>query len=508
MENKILVGYKLMVRKALEGGLFYHQAEVMASRQCKKTGSTEYYVHYVEFNKRLDEWVGLECCDTNTIQMVGVAKAHQSSSNIKNLTKSEPREKKKRPVTKSTGRKNRTNKSDVSIIVENQNENLSDANLNGDADDRSTDASLRSEPIESGLKEENEAKEFEKLRRGGSMTQRTEEISRVKNFEYLQMGRHVVRTWYFSPYPEELVSQSDTLYICEFCLFYFANRDCLARHRKRCNAVGPVGKEIYRHGPHAFWELDGHRHKTYCRNLCLLSKLFLDHKTLFYDVDPFMFYLLTEQDSHGCHLLGYFSKEKESAEHYNVACILTLPQHQRKGYGRLLIEFSYLLTKREGTVGSPEKPLSDLGLLSYRSYWSETIVALLLDTNRASNRASPSNSAASNTASICTMSVEQISKATGITTDDIVHTLQAMDAVKYHRGQHIIVLSDKHIKDYERIKSSDFSESAGEVLKNKKDCHQNVDATTCKPPNKRLRIEPKALEWTPPVFTASQLRFL
>ena len=33
-------------------------------------------------------------------------------------------------------------------------------------------------------------------------------------------------------------------------------------------------------------------------------------------------------------------QEKESSEDYNVACILTLPPYQRKGYGRLLIEFS------------------------------------------------------------------------------------------------------------------------------------------------------------------------
>ena len=39
--------------------------------------------------------------------------------------------------------------------------------------------------------------------------------------------------------------------------------------------------------------------QVYCQSLCLLSKLFLDHKTLYYDVDPFLFYVLTEKDSEG-----------------------------------------------------------------------------------------------------------------------------------------------------------------------------------------------------------------
>ena len=95
---------------------------------------------------------------------------------------------------------------------------------------------------------------------------------------------------------------------------------------------------------------------------------------------------MCEYDDVGFHIVGYFSKEKESSEDYNVACILTLPPYQRKGFGKLLIEFSYELSKFEGKSGSPEKPLSDLGLLSYRSFWTHAILSVLLDVqNKASS---------------------------------------------------------------------------------------------------------------------------
>jgi len=46
---------------------------------------------------------------------------------------------------------------------------------------------------------------------------------------------------------------------------------------------------------------------------------------------------MTIRDDRGYHIVGYFSKEKDSIQNYNLACILTLPQYQRKGYGKLLI---------------------------------------------------------------------------------------------------------------------------------------------------------------------------
>lgn len=56
------------------------------------------------------------------------------------------------------------------------------------------------------------------------------------------------------------------------------------------------------------FEVDGNEYKIYSQNLCLLAKLFLDHKTLYYDVEPFLFYVLTTNDASGCHFVGYFSK--------------------------------------------------------------------------------------------------------------------------------------------------------------------------------------------------------
>ncbi|KAL9945112.1 hypothetical protein ACHAQF_006029 [Verticillium nonalfalfae] len=238
----------------------------------------------------------------------------------------------------------------------------------------------------------------------------------ASQIECIEFGGWEIDTWYAAPYPEEY-SRNRILYICEFCLKYM-NSDYVAwRHKLKCPAKHPPGDEIYRHGSISVFEVDGRKNPVYCQNLCLLAKLFLGSKTLYYDVEPFLFYVLCEYDDLGYHFVGYFSKEKRASSQNNVSCILTLPIHQRKGYGNLLIDFSYLLTRVEKKTGSPEKPLSDMGLVSYRNYWRLVMCQYLLKRwdGGGEDRGSPVG-----------LSFRQISDDTGLTPDDVISALEGL----------------------------------------------------------------------------------
>uniref|UniRef100_A0A0R3RTB1 Histone acetyltransferase n=1 Tax=Elaeophora elaphi TaxID=1147741 RepID=A0A0R3RTB1_9BILA len=219
---------------------------------------------------------------------------------------------------------------------------------------------------------------------------------------------------YTSPFPLELVRKGH-IYICEKCLDFKESKETLERHTRKCWMNFPPGDEIFRQDDISLFEVDGNIAKGYSQNLCLLAKLFIDHKTLFYDVEPFLFYVLTVWDSTGCHLAGYFSKQKCSLEN-NLSCILTLPSYQNKGYGRFLIDFSFLLSRREGTTGTPERPLSDMGNLAYKSYWRSIVLEYFKR---------PS------CASISVLTLADIAKTTGVSVEDIMQTMKDLKMLHF-----------------------------------------------------------------------------
>ncbi|KAK3816172.1 MAG: acyl-CoA N-acyltransferase [Benniella sp.] len=202
-----------------------------------------------------------------------------------------------------------------------------------------------------------------------------EGMPRVRNVEWILYAGYDIATWYYSPFPEEY-QDCQRLFICEYCLKYIRQVESFLHHNKSCKRKRPPGTVVYSKGINKIYKVDGKSHKLYCQNLSLLAKLFLDNKTLYFDIHGFHFFVLTEVrgGDRADVPVGFFSKEIVSYDGYNLACILILPPFQRKSYGKLLIEFSYELTKIEGKVGSPEKPLSDLGKLGYVSYWTTAIL--------------------------------------------------------------------------------------------------------------------------------------
>ena len=489
-------------------------AEILSLRHLSN-GETLYYVHFIDYNKRLDEWVGQERLDLKKMQLPKkevkspvknggsrpcspsdrlevpdfdlMGDSSQGDSSTQNgfrnreillLDNGMPGSGVPSPVSSqvlSSGPKKILHPLSSSSQSRKRKHTTS-MNQQTSSTTPATPTSISSTPgtastpipLSMMMDEESQDSLLPNVSAGGSgavVAPRStgslaahnpdDMVTRIKNIDMIELGKHRIKPWYFSPYPQELTNLP-CIYLCEFCLKYMKSRKCLQRHSEKCCLRHPPGNEIYRKASISFFEIDGRKNKAYAQNLCLLAKCFLDHKTLYYDTDPFLFYIMTLFDNRGFHIVGYFSKEKESSEDYNVACILTLPPYQRMGYGKLLIEFSYELSKFEGKTGSPEKPLSDLGLLSYRSYWSETILEILLNLKTQEGSERP------------VITISDISEQTAIKKEDVISTLQYLNLINYYKGQYVITLTKEVLAAFERSSIK-----------------------------RRLRIDPKCLHWTP-----------
>ena len=157
-----------------------------------------------------------------------------------------------------------------------------------------------------------------------------------------------------------------------------------------------------------------------------------------------MFYVLCEVDERGYHIVGYFSKEKCSEEGYNLACILTLPAYQRKGYGKMLISFSYELSKKEGQGGNArETALRPRAGELPRVLDRERLSAILKDPSRQ------------------VMSIKDLSELTMIKTEDIISTLQHLNLLAYQKGAYVICAAPELIEKHLDIRRA--AHGGGEV---------------------------------------------
>ena len=209
-----------------------------------------------------------------------------------------------------------------------------------------------------------------------------------RNVNTVVLGDLLIKTWYRSSYPEELVGKGtvDRLYVCRWCFKYSADIAPFRIHERSCSTSNepPPGRIIYSRDDYAVYEVDGEEEQLFSQNLSLFSKLFLDTKSIFFDVTTFTYYILVVSDGPGFSpeyspspshrsIVGFFSKEKMSWDNNNLACILVFPPWQRLGYGSILMGISYHLAEEEERYGGPEKPLSELGRKGYEKFWAQRV---------------------------------------------------------------------------------------------------------------------------------------
>ncbi|KAH7369641.1 acyl-CoA N-acyltransferase [Rhexocercosporidium sp. MPI-PUGE-AT-0058] len=239
-----------------------------------------------------------------------------------------------------------------------------------------------------------------------------------RNIDNVIFGEVTFKAWYPSWYPKEIIGEKaltvgagdkggivvTELYVCKRCFGYGKVLVDWVRHCRCCEREVP-GRKVYVHGgwreddtprpavgEWSIWEVDGGVETLFCQNLSLFAKLFLDNKSVFFDVSGFNYFLLVYtpplNSPHNTtnpsqppqkQIIGFFSKEKLSWDNNNLACILIFPPWQRKGLGALLMGVSYAIARREQILGGPEKPISDLGRKGYKRFWGAEIARWILE---------------------------------------------------------------------------------------------------------------------------------
>ena len=229
---------------------------------------------------------------------------------------------------------------------------------------------------------------------------------------------------------------------------------------------------IYTKNSNSIYEVNGEEHQArllapvfrsssaecdrqlFTQNLSLFAKLFLDNKSVFFDVGSFNYYLLVHTPSNRTtppspahpQIVGFFSKEKMSWDNNNLACILVFPPWQRKGFGKILMGISYELSRREGRIGGPEKPLSELGRKGYTRFWEARVAKVILGMK-----------------SKTTLTVGEIARLCWILPEDVIATLKetgVLSAKKKADGS--AVVSKARIREWVHARGIDLTPPVSE----------------------------------------------
>ncbi|KAK4218402.1 histone acetyltransferase [Rhypophila decipiens] len=292
----------------------------------------------------------------------------------------------------------------------------------------------------------------------GSSTSGMEEVAgakphsrRDRDNHHPMLDRLYVCPWCFK-YSKELVAWWEHVHLCERHgalpgmkvyshpkgrrTILLPSEPATKPTRGKKSGAGPkmVERIVEDQGEWSVWEVDGAKDVLFCQNLSLFAKLFLDNKSVFFDVAEFRYFLLvytpptppadpsaevSEVVEPRGRVVGFFSKEKMSWDNNNLACILIFPPWQRKGLGALLMGISYEISRQEGVIGGPEKPISDLGKMGYKRFWAGEVARWILSQN------------SGNSPEEAVFDVNDCSEATWIAAEDCLLVLREMGVVQH-----------------------------------------------------------------------------
>lgn len=175
-------------------------AEIVSIREID--GVYEFYIHYINFNRRLDEWVTVD--RMNLKELAPPSSSSSSSSSSNNISQEVPLTPQPRTVppsttTSATATKNPSASSEIPPG------NTTTFFLSDDADSLNSDLSRAATcPSLTNFPASTSTTTAPTKTRGNGNTHQSgaHSVTKVKNINLIHLGRYFIKPWYFSPYPE------------------------------------------------------------------------------------------------------------------------------------------------------------------------------------------------------------------------------------------------------------------------------------------------------------------
>lgn len=194
---------RLMVRTKLQSNRssmfsILVSAEIVSIRECK--GVREFYIHYLNYNRRLDEWVKLDRMNLKELAPPSTSSASSSSSSSSNNISQEISQSRTVPAptttTTAASTSNDTSAGNTTtFFLSDDTESLNNELTQSAALSPLTDCSAPPSVVPTKIRGN-----------GNNHHSGAHAVTKVKNIELIHLGRYFIKPWYFSPYPEVFLS--------------------------------------------------------------------------------------------------------------------------------------------------------------------------------------------------------------------------------------------------------------------------------------------------------------